>query len=38
MTTSGLITMLVTWSIVLGSVIYMFVRVLRTPQEPHEDG
>ncbi len=36
MSTSGLITMLVTWSIVLFAVIYMFVRVLRTPQDPHE--
>ncbi len=37
MNTSGLVTMLVTWSIVLFTVIYMFIRVLRTPQDPHEE-
>jgi len=37
MSTSGLITMIVTWSIVLTATIWMFVRVLRTPQDPHED-
>lgn len=37
MRTSGLITMLVTWGIVLFAVTWMFIRVLRTPQDPHED-
>jgi hypothetical protein len=37
MTRAGLITMIVTWSIVLVTVITLFIRVLRTPQDPHED-
>jgi hypothetical protein len=37
MTRNGLITLVITWSIVLFTVIRLFIRVLRTPQAPYED-
>jgi hypothetical protein len=36
MTTSALITLMITWSVILFCTVYFFVKVLKIPQEKDE--